>query len=171
MDAYERTAGMWLVGEDLPQESNRVTLNPDVKDQWGLPVPDVHFDDHPNDAAMREHAYAAADSIHGAAGPVSVHHTPPYPSTHNLGTCRMSERPEDGVVDRWGKAHDAAITELFGVPVGYFFDAGRQHTHPARHPWPSGTCCWPPWAWPERFSPTSPPSGPARSPAVGSGAD
>ena len=74
-------------------------------------MPDVHFDDHPNDAAMREHAYAAADSIHGAAGPVSVHHTPPYPSTHNLGTCRMSERPEDGVVDRWGKAHD--VPNLF----------------------------------------------------------
>ena len=111
MDAYERTAGMWLVGEDLPQESNRVTLNPDVKDQWGLPVPDVHYDDHPNDAAMRDHAYAAADSIYGAAGAISVHHTPPYPSTHNLGTCRMSERPKDGVVDRWGKAHD--VPNLF----------------------------------------------------------
>jgi choline dehydrogenase-like flavoprotein len=80
-------------------------------DQWGLPVPDVHFDDHPNDIAMREHAYAAADSIYGAAGAISVHHTPPYPSTHNLGTCRMSERPQDGVVDRWGKAHD--VPNLF----------------------------------------------------------
>jgi len=37
-----------------------------------------------------------------------VHHTPPYPSTHNLGTCRMSARPEDGVVDGWGRAHDVA---------------------------------------------------------------
>ena len=53
MDAYERTAGMWIVGEDMPQETNRITLNADVKDQWGLPVPDVHFDDHPNDVAMR----------------------------------------------------------------------------------------------------------------------
>ena len=40
-----------------------------------------------------------------------MHHTPPYPSTHNLGTCRMSERPEDGVVDRWGQAHD--VPNLF----------------------------------------------------------
>ena len=53
MDAYERTAGMWIVGEDMPQESNRITLNTDVKDQHGLPVPNVHFDDHPNDVAMR----------------------------------------------------------------------------------------------------------------------
>ena len=68
MDAYERTAGMWIVGEDMPQESNRVTLNTDVKDQHGLPVPDVHFDDHPNDVAMRAHGYAAADAIYGAVG-------------------------------------------------------------------------------------------------------
>ena len=40
-----------------------------------------------------------------------MHHTPPYPSTHNLGTCRMSERPEDGVVDGWGEAHD--VPNLF----------------------------------------------------------
>ena len=45
MDAYERTAGMWIVGEDMPQESNRITLSTDVKDQHGLPVPNVHFDD------------------------------------------------------------------------------------------------------------------------------
>ena len=68
MDAYDNTAGMWIVGEDMPQETNRVTLNTDVKDQWGLPVPDVHFDDHPNDVAMREHGYAAADPLYEAVG-------------------------------------------------------------------------------------------------------
>lgn len=111
MDAFERTAGLWIVGEDMPQSGNRVTLNTDVKDQLGLPVPDVHFDDHANDVAMREHAYAAADKIYRAVGASAVHHTPPYPSTHNLGTCRMSEKPEDGVVDKWGKAHD--VPNLF----------------------------------------------------------
>jgi choline dehydrogenase-like flavoprotein len=108
MEAYAHTAGMWIVGEDMPQSTNRVTLNTDVVDQLGLPVPDVHFDDHPNDVAMRAHGFGAADSIYGAVGALSVHHTPPYPSTHNLGTCRMSARPEDGVVDGWGRAHDVA---------------------------------------------------------------
>ena len=32
--------------------------------------------------------------------------TPPYPSTHNLGTCRMSENPRDGVCNKFGQAHD-----------------------------------------------------------------
>ncbi|MCG8447820.1 MAG: GMC family oxidoreductase, partial [Hyphomicrobiales bacterium] len=51
MDGYENMAGMWLVGEDMPQESNAVSLHPSEKDQFGLPVPNVHFDDHPNDIA------------------------------------------------------------------------------------------------------------------------
>jgi choline dehydrogenase-like flavoprotein len=106
MDAYERTAGLWIVGEDMPQESNRVTLHPSVTDAIGLPVVDVHFDDHPNDVAMREHGYGRADLLYEAVGALSTHHTPPYPSTHNLGTCRMSEKPEDGVVDRWGQTHE-----------------------------------------------------------------
>lgn len=40
--------------------------------------------------------------------PPGHHRTPPYPSTHNLGTCRMSERPEDGVCDRNGRTHEVA---------------------------------------------------------------
>ena len=56
MDMYENMAGLWIVGEDMPQETNAVTLNNDVKDQYGLPAPNVHFDDHPNDIAMRNHA-------------------------------------------------------------------------------------------------------------------
>ncbi len=108
MEAYAHTAGMWIVGEDMPQTTNRVTLNTDVKDALGLPAPDVHYDDHANDTTMRSHGFAAADTIYGGVGALTVHHTPPYPSTHNLGTCRMSARPEDGVVDGWGRAHDVA---------------------------------------------------------------
>jgi hypothetical protein len=57
MDAYEYIAGMWLVGEDMPQKTNCVTLHPTEKDQFGIPIPNVHFDDHANDIAMRNHAY------------------------------------------------------------------------------------------------------------------
>ncbi|WGF88197.1 GMC family oxidoreductase [Marinivivus vitaminiproducens] len=111
MDAYANTAGMWIVGEDMPQAGNRITLSDTVRDQWGLAAPNVHFDDHANDVAMRDYAYEHAQKLYEAVGAVGSHRTPPYPSTHNLGTCRMSERPEDGVVDRWGRAHD--VPNLF----------------------------------------------------------
>ena len=106
MAAYENTAGMWIVGEDMPQESNRVSLNREFKDQWGLPSPDVTFADHPNDTAMREHGFSRGDAIYESVGATGTQHTPPYPATHNLGTCRMSENAADGVLDRWGQAHD-----------------------------------------------------------------
>ena len=47
--------------------------------------------------------------------------TPPYPTTHNLGTCRMSERPEDGVVGAFGQAH--AVPNLL-VSDGSVFTTG-----------------------------------------------
>ena len=106
LDAYENMAGMWLVGEDMPQESNRVTLNTEVKDQWGLPVVNVHFSDHPNDIAMRDHAYKQGAAVYDAVGATRTLPTPPYPSTHNLGTNRMSANAKDGVVNKWGRTHD-----------------------------------------------------------------
>jgi hypothetical protein len=99
-------AGMFLVGEDMPRETNRVTLNHDVHDQFGQPVPNVHFDDHPNDTAVREHAYAAGESVYGAVGATRTFRVPPYPGSHSLGTARMSARPEDGVVNEFGRAYD-----------------------------------------------------------------
>ena len=43
-----------------------------------------------------------------SVGAVRTIRTPPYPATHNLGTARMSARPEDGVVNAFGQAHDVA---------------------------------------------------------------
>ena len=47
--------------------------------------------------------------------------TPPYPSTHNLGTNRMSDKPRDGVVNKYGQTHD--IKNLF-VSDGSQFTTG-----------------------------------------------
>ncbi len=121
LDEYENMAGMWIVGEDMPQASNRVTLNDEVKDQYGLPAPNVHFDDHPNDIAMRNHAYKQGAAVYDAVGATRTFPTPPYPSTHNLGTNRMSENPEDGVCNKWGQTHD--IANLF-ISDGSQFTTG-----------------------------------------------
>jgi choline dehydrogenase-like flavoprotein len=121
LDSYENMAGMWIVGEDMPQETNRVTLNGTVKDQFGLPAPNVNFSDHPNDIAMRNHAYDRGMAIYKAVGATRTFPTPPYPSTHNLGTNRMSANARDGVVNKWGQTHD--IKNLF-VSDGSQFTTG-----------------------------------------------
>jgi choline dehydrogenase-like flavoprotein len=111
MDQYSNMAGMWIVGEDMPQESNRVTLNNAVKDRFGMPVANVHYDDHPNDLAMREHAFVQGEKLYSSVGALKTHRVPPYPSTHNLGTCRMSANAEDGVCNSHGQSHE--IPNLF----------------------------------------------------------
>jgi len=121
LDSYENMAGMWIVGEDMPQETNRVTLNHDVTDQHGLPVANVHFSDHANDKAMRAHAYKQGIAMYEAVGATRVFPTPPYPSTHNLGTNRMSENARDGVVNKHGQTHD--IANLF-ISDGSQFTTG-----------------------------------------------
>jgi len=121
MESYDRMAGMWIVGEDMPQEGNGVTLHPTEKDEFGLPIPNVAFSDHPNDEAMRNHAYKQGSGVYEAVGAVKTFKTPPYPSTHNLGTNRMSENPRDGVVNKWGQTHD--IKNLF-ISDGSQFTTG-----------------------------------------------
>jgi len=121
MEAYPRMAGMWLVGEDMPQETNRITLDPKAKDKFGMPVASVHFDDHPNDIAMRDHAYKQGAAVYEAVGATVTYPTPPYPSTHNMGTNRMSEKSRDGVVNKFGQTHD--IKNLF-ISDGSQFTSG-----------------------------------------------
>lgn len=125
MDNYTRMAGMWLVGEDMPRETNRVTLNTNVKDQWGNPVPNVHFDDHDNDIAMRNHAFRQGERIYQAAGAIKAFRTPPYPSTHNLGTCRMGASAKDSVCNAFGQTHD--IPNLFISDGSQFTTGGAEN--------------------------------------------
>ena len=121
MDDYTNMAGMWLIGEDMPRETNRITLDPTVKDKNGLPVASVHFDDHENDIAMRNHAIQQGSAVYEAVGAVRIIPTPPYPSTHNMGTNRMSAQARDGVVNKFGQTHD--IKNLF-VSDGSQFTSG-----------------------------------------------
>ena len=125
MDNYANLAGMWIVGEDMPRSQNRITLNKTVKDKWGLYAPNVHFDDHDNDNAMRNHAFKQGQAVYAAAGALKSFRTPPYPSTHNLGTCRMSTKASDGVCNKFGQTHD--IKNLFISDGSQFTTGGAEN--------------------------------------------
>lgn len=108
MDNYRNLAGMFINGEDMPRAGNRITLNANIKDRFGLPVANVHVDEHPNDQAMRKHAQGQMSLMYEAIGAKSVVVGPVPPATHNLGTARMSADPRDGVTNGWGQTHDIA---------------------------------------------------------------
>jgi choline dehydrogenase-like flavoprotein len=111
MDHYKCMAGIYVNGEDLPRSTNRITLNPAVKDQFGLPVANIHGDDHPNNNAMRRHAQGQAKALFEAAGAIKVLMSRQTPATHNMCAARMSKDPREGVVNAHGQSHD--IPNLF----------------------------------------------------------
>jgi choline dehydrogenase-like flavoprotein len=125
LDMYDHFAGMWLVGEDLPQQGNGVTLHATEKDQYGLPVPVVHFTDHANDFAMRNHAFKAGRAVYESLGATEIFELPPFSSTHNMGTCRQSENPRDGVCNSFGQTHD--IANLFISDGSQFTTSGAEN--------------------------------------------
>jgi choline dehydrogenase-like flavoprotein len=70
---------------------------------------------------MRDYAWERGVAVYEAVGADATVRTPPYPSTHNLGTCRMSVSASDGVVNEFGQAHD--VPNLF-VSDGSVFTTG-----------------------------------------------
>jgi len=111
IDNYRNMAGMFINGEDMPRSENRITLNPKVKDAYGVPVANVHVDEHSNDQAMRKHAQGQMSKMYEAIGAKRVVLGPTPPATHNLCTARMSTDPREGVTNGWGQTHD--IKNLF----------------------------------------------------------
>ena len=111
IEGYRNMAGMFINGEDLPRADNRITLNSNVKDAYGLPVPNVHVDEHSNDQAMRKHAERQMSKIYDAIGAKRIVAGPTPPATHNMCTARMSADPREGVTNAWGQTHD--VKNLF----------------------------------------------------------
>jgi choline dehydrogenase-like flavoprotein len=128
---FSRTASVLLVGEDLPMEANRVDPDPNVTDEWGLPVPRMTHRQHPNDVAMSrwyaDRMLELGDAAGAAERWISLRVTDEEPrkgSSHLHGTCRMGDDPARSVVDRWCRSHDVpnlwiADASVFPTSGGY----------------------------------------------------
>ncbi len=99
--------------EDLPEEANRVELDPVLTDSFGTPAPRLVYRTSPNTLAMLEHNTARMREAHEAAGAVeTLVQTSLYrASGHLLGTARMGDDRATSVVDGFGRSHD--VPNLF----------------------------------------------------------
>jgi choline dehydrogenase-like flavoprotein len=116
------TFGRWrsieVSTEHAPHRDSRVTLNRDVTDPFGDPAPDVHFATSALDQRTQADAHRVMQEIFDAAmlsdvtmgGQV-------FAAAHHMGTCRMSERPDDGVVDRDLRVHGTTNLHVAGSAV------------------------------------------------------
>jgi choline dehydrogenase-like flavoprotein len=105
-----------IVPEDLPEDSNRVTLHPSMTDSDGLPAAKIHYRISENTRRMVEFHLARTVEAHLAAGATRTWVPGRYNSSgHNTGTAKMGDDPATSVVDRYGRSHD--------VPNLYVLDA------------------------------------------------
>jgi choline dehydrogenase-like flavoprotein len=105
---------MWgIIAEDLPDDQNRVLLDPDLKDGDGIPAPKIVYKMSENSYRLLEfHLQRAKESLE-AAGAYETVIAPLIRETgwHLLGTCKMGNDRSTSVVDAWGRTHD--IPNLF----------------------------------------------------------
>ena len=122
IEAHDHIAMICFCGEDLAMEGNKVSLHASEKDQYGLPIPCLHIDDHQNEVAMKSYAFRKIRELFEAIGARRVLESHSEVIYHHLGVCRMSEKPRDGVVNPWGQAHD--IPNLFVSDGSQFPSSG-----------------------------------------------
>ena len=117
---YGHRCGMVGICEDLPEEHNTVTLDPELKDDHGIPAPKTTYTLSENSKKMLEHAVARGSDILRAAGAYDVGFESPigHGGWHLMGTARMGLDPERSVVNEWGRAHD--VKNLFVVDGSLF---------------------------------------------------
>ena len=122
------TRSMFLLSHSttLPVHSNSISLDPEVKDAWGLPAMRVTYKSHTDDVKTMQFLQDRELELLDAAGAKKTWAFPVESLTegvHLLGTCRMGDDPQQSVVDRNHRAHD--VQNLYLVDGSSLVSAGR----------------------------------------------
>ena len=121
---FDQTVAVNISCEDLPEESNQVTIDPDLVDSNGIPAPKIAYRLSENSKRMLAHGLSRGEELMHAAGAKEVIKTDLLRAGgwHLLGTARMGNDPKTSVVNSWGRAHD--VRNLFIVDGSVFVTAG-----------------------------------------------
>jgi choline dehydrogenase-like flavoprotein len=126
-------------GEVLPRFENSVSLDPVLKDRWGVPVLRFNITFGDNEKKMAEDMAETAREILEASGieVVSSGSRMELPgwSIHELGTARMGTDPKTSVLNQFQQSHDVA--NLFVVDGSGYVSASCQNPT-----WTIMALCW-----------------------------
>ncbi len=97
--------------QPIPMADSRVTLDPVVRDKWGLPVARISGNVHPLTYEIGEVQARRAEAWLKEAGAIHTTVTAGRPEIvsagqHQAGTCRMGNDPHSSVVNRYCQIHD-----------------------------------------------------------------
>lgn len=117
---HNRICGMVGICEDLPEETNTVTIDPELVDTDGIPCPKIDYTLSENSRRMLDFSIERASEVLRATGAVDILTESPIGAGgwHLMGTARMGNDPEKSVVNEWGRSHD--VKNLFIVDGSLF---------------------------------------------------
>lgn len=105
------TMGLIGFGETLPYHDNKVSLDKDNKDKWGLPVLAIDAQIRENETKMRIDMMADAQEMLEIAGVKNVksydHGYSLGAAIHEMGTARMGHHPKTSVLNKHNQVWDA----------------------------------------------------------------
>jgi choline dehydrogenase-like flavoprotein len=101
--------GSHLMGETIPKESNFVKLDPNLKDQWGIPQLDISVDYDDNDEKMKKDYVEQLTEMFTSAGfkniKAETNHQAPGLDIHEMGGARMGNDPKTSILNKWHQVH------------------------------------------------------------------
>jgi choline dehydrogenase-like flavoprotein len=125
-ESFSRSMYVSCHATSLPVEANSFSLDPDLKDAWGLPALRMTYKDHPDDLKTVKYLQDRALELLAAARATRVWAPPVREATravHLLGTCRMGNDPKTSVVNADHRTHD--VPNLFLCDGSSFVTSGR----------------------------------------------
>src|SRR5690606_18618578 len=126
-------------GEVLPRWENRVTLDPEVKDAWGIPVLKFDYRFGDNEKKMVADMAVSLEEMFKAVGAEDVQiGRNPLPegwSIHEIGTARMGDDPKTSVTDKYCRLHD--VKNVYLADASPYVSGGTQNTT-----WTILAMCW-----------------------------
>ena len=123
-ERFNHSLNVAVLTEDLPEEHNRITIDPVLTDSDGIPAPKATYRVGDNTNKMLDHGIARATEVLEAAGArdVITNRVPKLGGWHLMGTARTGTDPVRSVVDPWGRAHD--VPNLFLVDGSVMVTSG-----------------------------------------------
>lgn len=108
-----------IIGEDLPEDSNRVTLSDQSDTGDGMPKPQIHYRVSRNTRRLQDfHAARAVEAMQASgAHRTTVVKNVRESGWHIMGTARMGTDRETSVTDEFGQCHDVQNLYIWDASV------------------------------------------------------
>jgi len=125
---YGAVIGVSGRGESVAQYDNYCEIDPEVVDQWGIPVLRFHYKWTENEVKQAKHMMETFDELLFTLGAKPIGDTPgpdeqyglaaPGRIIHEVGTTRMGKDPKTSVLNEYCQSHE--VNNLFVVDGGPF---------------------------------------------------